>query len=297
MTQPTCHTCVFAFWDKGLWLRSLGLGMPVRPVCANHPDSPGRDRETPCGQVCRNYRVRPATPDLSDGSVQRIPVTGGFIAYVDAADYEWLSQWTWGMHGGYVARIENGKRIYMHRQIMNPPKGKVVDHISGNRMDNIRANLHVCSPAENNRNQTKRRGSSSQYLGLYFNRERRKWHARIGVNGKQESIGYFDNELDAARAYDAKAVEVYGEFARLNFPDDRPPVVARASCPCPAKPPRRQPIHAVGAGPRACPLHAVMQDGEGKRVRTKEGKKVTHAGERRSRGAKAEGRSRKGRRT
>ena len=210
MTKPSCHTCVFAYWDRGLWLRSFGSGRPIRPLCANQPDTPGHERETPSGRVCRNYRVRPATPDPADGAVKRVPITGGLYAYVDAADYEEINRHHWRLvGGGYAGRYEKGKCILMHRQIMNPPEGMVVDHLSGNRLDNTRSNLHICTPAENCRNRPKRRGSSSNYFGVYWVKQRNKWMAVICLGGKHNrTIGYFDDETDAAR---------------LNFPDEWPP--------------------------------------------------------------------------
>ena len=112
----------------------------------------------------------------------------------------------------------------MHRQLMNPPKGMVVDHVSGNRIDNTRSNLHVCTPAENCRNRPKRRGSSSQYLGVYRVKQMDKWMALICLGGKHNrTLGYFDDEIDAARAYDRAAVAHFGEAAKLNFPDEWPP--------------------------------------------------------------------------
>jgi len=225
MDKPTCHTCVFAYWDKGLWMRSFTLGFPIRPLCANHPDAPGHERETPSGRVCRNYRLRPTTPDLADGTVKRIPITGGLYAYVYAAEYEDIHRHHWRLvGGGYAGRYEKGKCILMHRQIMNPPEGMVVDHLSGNRLDNTRDNLHVCTPAENCRNRPKRRGSSSNYFGVYWVKQRNKWMAVICLGGKHNhTIGYFDDETDAARAYDRAAVMHFGGAARLNFPDEWPP--------------------------------------------------------------------------
>jgi hypothetical protein len=207
----------------------MTLGFPLRPLCANHPDSPGRERETPAGEVCRNYRPRPKTPDLTDGTVKRIPVTGGLYAYVDAADYEAISRYNWRLvSGGYAGRYEKGKLILMHRQIMQPPKEKVVDHLSGNRLDNTRANLHVCTPAENNRNRPKHRGSSSQYHGVFYIQKRDEWQASICLDCKVKHLGHFDVEIDAARAYDRAAVELLGDPVRLNFPDEWPPQRRRA---------------------------------------------------------------------
>ena len=95
-------------------------------------ESPGvarPDEAGDVGRVCRNYRPRPPEPA---GDARRIPLGDGLYAYVDAADYDWLSQWTWSSVNGYAARNEKGKLLYMHRQIMQAPPGKIVDHFNHN---------------------------------------------------------------------------------------------------------------------------------------------------------------------
>jgi len=172
------------------------------------------------GVPCRNYRPRPAMPK---GDVRLIPLGDGFYAYVDAADYDWLNQWNWHVHGGYAARNEKGKRIYMHRQIMQPPKNKLVDHMDANRTNNCHCNLRICNHQENQRNQRKHAGARSKYKGVYFDGRSAKWYALCWYAGKLHALGYYAAEADAARAYDRAAVQWYGEFARLNFPEEWPP--------------------------------------------------------------------------
>jgi len=219
--QASCHTCVYAFWEAGLWMRTLWSGFPPRPVCGNQADSYGRMKECPCGGVCRNYRARPPVP--TGENVKRIPLTNGFYAYVDAEDYEWLNQWHWQVCGaGYAMRREKGKMIFMHRQIMQPPKGKIVDHINGNGFDNTRANMRNITPRQNTRNRRAQVKSASIYKGVGYRKECRKWYARIQLDERSFFLGYFDTEIEAARAYDRKAVELFGEFAALNFPEEWP---------------------------------------------------------------------------
>jgi hypothetical protein len=105
----------------------------------------------------------------------------------------------------------------MHRLIMNPPAGKVVDHINRIRCDNRRDNLRVCDQAENLRNRRSFRGTS-RFKGVHWNERAHKWVATICLNRKLIHLGYFDDELAAARAYDEKARELFGPFAYLNFP-------------------------------------------------------------------------------
>jgi hypothetical protein len=227
-----CFNCVYSQWDRNQAAWNLAHCVSTRPLCANHPESLGRSRPTPLGGVCRNYRRRPAEPGRD---AKQIPLGDGFYAYVDAADYEWLSQWAWHLHGGYAVRHEGGKRIYMHRAIMQPPEGMVVDHTNRNTMDNTRESLLVCTQHENLINRSKRNGASSRYRGVSYNKRLGKWGARILFEGTRLWLGWFVEEVEAARAYDRKAVELFGEFARLNFPEEWPPE-------------RRTEVHAKRAG-------------------------------------------------
>jgi hypothetical protein len=239
MAGRACYDCVYVRVDLGGWLRSLAAGEAVLPQCANHPQWPGQLREVP-GRPCANFRARLATPE-NDGAVKRIALSDGQYALVDAADYEWLNGYHWHLcGGGYAARSEKGKRILMHRQLMEPPQGMVVDHIDGNRANNCRSNLRVCTYGENQRNQRKKRGSVSEFKGVGYLKNCRRCHAKLVFEGRTIWLGHFDDEVQAARAYDRAAVEYFGEFARLNFPEEWPPerraeVHARTQSGCTAR--------------------------------------------------------------
>ncbi len=223
MARECCHNCAYAWWDLGQAMQAFTSGFPNRPACANHPDSLGRMRSAPIGGICRNYRPKPADPAQE---AKRIPLGDGLYAYVDAADYEWLSQWKWHLINGYAGRWEKGKQVYMHREIMKPPKGMKVDHAGRNKLDNTRDNLRVCTQRENILNQGKKGGSASRFKGVEYRKYRsgrRKCYAEIRIDGKKTYLGSFDKEEDAARTYDRAAVEHHGEFAHLNFPEEWPP--------------------------------------------------------------------------
>jgi hypothetical protein len=218
--QATCHTCVYAHWDPGLWVRTLWSGFAAWPTCGNQPDSYGRMKECTRGKVCRNYRAKPPGPE-GEG-VKMIPLGEGLYTYVDAVDYEWLNQWRWRLCGRYAARRQKGKLIFMHREIMRPPPGKVTDHANGNKLDNTRINLRNTTPRQNVHNRCKRFGCTSIYKGVGYHKRRHRWYASIRLGKEYFHLGYFDSEAEAARVYDYKAAELFGEFARPNFPEEWP---------------------------------------------------------------------------
>jgi HNH endonuclease len=146
----------------------------------------------------------------------QIQITPTKYAFVDKEDFDLLNQYKWSLNVyGYAYRnysVKNGGM--MHRLIMKCPKDSEVDHINHNPLDNRKENLRVCSRAENARNSNKKVGSSI-YKGVM--KFQGKWRAKIKFFYKDIHIGMFDNEFDAAQAYDLKAKELFGNFAKLNF--------------------------------------------------------------------------------
>jgi hypothetical protein len=177
-------------------------------------------QECPSGPACRNYRARPATP--TGENVKIIPLTEGFYTYVDAADFEELNQYRWYAFNGYAARNEKHERVYMHRQIMKPPKGMVVDHINHNRYDNTRANLPNVTRRENVCNMRKHIRGASIYRGVERDSRCHGWYAKVAFMRVPVVVYGFGDEAEAARAYDRMAVELFGQVAGLNFPEDWP---------------------------------------------------------------------------
>lgn len=116
----------------------------------------------------------------------------------------------------------NGKYVYpfelfMHRLIVNAPKGMEVDHINGNGLDNRRCNLRIASPSENQQNrQTKKLGTHSRFKGVTWHRNAQKWQAGIKKEGRSIHLGLFEAEVDAAIAYNHAAIQMFGEFAHIN---------------------------------------------------------------------------------
>jgi hypothetical protein len=146
-------------------------------------------------------------------------------AVVDLADLERVQRHRWHVlilpHTSYAqGRVTPGsqKMISLHRFIMNPGPGLDVDHINHDGLDNRRSNLRVATRPLNLGNSRPRAGSSV-FKGVSWRKQERTWRAGIGVNGRNIHLGFFSTEEAAARAYDAAAREVFGEFAYLNFPE------------------------------------------------------------------------------
>jgi hypothetical protein len=157
--------------------------------------------------------------------MKTIKLTQGKEAIVDDEDFDYLNQWKWfyckSRKTGYAKRV-SGKRpkqqqISMHRIIMQPNQGMEIDHIDHNGLNNQRQNLRNCSPTENKQNSSKHRNNTSGYVGVVWEKRRKKWSANIQANNTNVFLGRFDNIEDAAQAYDVYARRYYGEFACTNF--------------------------------------------------------------------------------
>lgn len=227
--RGTCADCVYLLKPRRLIDFHEGPGGSlILPICAYHADNPGELREVHPAQCCANFRARRKPVERIEvhqdeqSDVRYIPLTQRMVTVVDAADYEWLGRHRWfakGAEGKYYAgRSVRGKIIMMHREIMKPPPEMVVDHIDGNSLNNRRSNLRICTPRQNNHNR-RFTGNASGFAGVYP--QGRKWRAMIHRQGKVVYSAMFDDKIEAARARDRKAIELFGEFACLNFAEDR----------------------------------------------------------------------------
>ena len=152
--------------------------------------------------------------------VTSIQLTKGRTALIDDQDYELVNQFNW-------VYLDNGRRGYaintyqrvtrlMHRLILDAPSGVCVDHIDGDGLNNTRANLRLCSHAQNIRNQEIHRDNSSGFKGVTWDSRNYMWKARIECDGKSHFLGLFIDVLDAAAAYNKAALALHGDFAKLN---------------------------------------------------------------------------------
>lgn len=147
---------------------------------------------------------------------REIELTQGYKAIVDDEKYEWLTGFKWhvAIRGKktkvyYAASTETKFRGFMHNLLLPCPKGYMPDHVDGNGLNNQMSNLRIATRIQNAVNKPPYAG---RFKGVYKTGD--KWRARIEKN---IHLGYFFTPEDAARAYDAKAKELWGEFAWLNF--------------------------------------------------------------------------------
>lgn len=155
-----------------------------------------------------------------------ITLSRGLKTVVDDEDYEYLSKFKWYADkvyngAGFVVRRDeriNGKKksYLMHRVIMGNPDGLEIDHLDHNGLNNCKCNLRRCTHSQNLMNQSQQQLKSSQYKGVSWSKVCCKWHAYIKCKGKRYHLGYFTKQSDAAKAYNAAAKVLFGEFAYVN---------------------------------------------------------------------------------
>ena len=142
---------------------------------------------------------------------------------VDEELYEYLNQWKWSKYGNYfIRRVQNKKvitTIYMHRLIVDAPKGLVVDHINGDTTDNRMINLRICTKQQNNFNKRIGTRNTSGFKGVFWAKDKKRWKScvAITIGGKKKRFtSEFKSKEQAIKSYENKAREVFGEFARIN---------------------------------------------------------------------------------
>jgi hypothetical protein len=165
---------------------------------------------------------------------KEISLTQGMVAIVPDECYDSLMKYRWfakkcGSKFYVVKNVKGSnkkwRQYYIHRIIWEMVNGPIpeeleMDHINGNTLDNRLSNLRLSTHSQNNANKQKVMSvTSSKFKGVYYAKWAKRWRSRIKCNKLYISIGYFDTEQEAARAYDIKAKELFGAFAILNIPE------------------------------------------------------------------------------
>jgi len=119
---------------------------------------------------------------------------------------------------GYVrswSRNE-GKEVYVHRLITGAKKGEYVDHIDGDKLNNVKSNLRICTNQENSCNARLRSNNKSGVKGVYWSQSRMKWTVQITFNGKTENLGRYSTLKEATEVRHRREIELQGDFSALN---------------------------------------------------------------------------------
>lgn len=130
--------------------------------------------------------------------------TKGEMFYFDLEDYDRIKPYSWSSSRGYIHAKINGKTIQMHRFILNA--FKIVDHINHNKADNRKTNLRECTPSQNSMNR-------NGIKGIFFDKSKNRWDARIGINCKTINLGSFKTQQEAIEVRKKAEKKYFGEFA------------------------------------------------------------------------------------
>lgn len=166
-------------------------------------------------------KAKPLRPIRIDGDVAYITLTKGFEALIDAADAAFAGRWNWHVTvqksgHAYVGRTEwvdgHNKHFSLHRELMGASGDMHIDHISGDGLDNRRANMRECTPSQNAANKIASRLNRLGRKGVI--QDGGRYRAGIKKDGVKYDLGYFATPEEASAAYAGASKVLFGAFSR-----------------------------------------------------------------------------------
>lgn len=158
---------------------------------------------------------------IKDGDHMRCFMKNGTSFLFDAEDEAIAAEYTWSITTGYARTQIDGKTVYFHKLLFGNPEKVEIDHINGDRLDNRRCNLRVVDHAQNNQNKGLRKDSTTGFKGVCLDKKSGRYLAYINAYGIRTYLGVFHDKKLAAMAYDEAAKKLHGEYAQLNYVDEK----------------------------------------------------------------------------
>lgn len=150
-----------------------------------------------------------------ENGVAKVYTSSGKCFLVDIEDIDRIISSSWSISSsGYVHATIKGKDVLLHRYLVGAQEGKQVDHISGDKLDNRKSNLRICSALENNKNTKISKLNTSGIKGVHYDKHAKKWRAVITCNGKYMHLGLFTSMEDAGKARQKAEKLYFGEYMR-----------------------------------------------------------------------------------
>lgn len=152
--------------------------------------------------------------------MKEIRLSQNKISLIDDSDYEFISRYKWyaelRSNSWYARHDFPNKKVYLHVYLLGEDLKHKIDHKDHDGLNNTRENLRICTNSQNGMNKRKSENCSSIYKGVCWEKRRNKWIAFISPDSTFKFLGYFDDEIEAAKAYDEAAIKYFGDFSCLN---------------------------------------------------------------------------------
>lgn len=165
------------------------------------------------GYTTKTKKKKRENKVIYDNDTAKLITVKGEEILIDRIDYDKIKKYYWSINSqGYAISVINGKHKRIHLMILDKPNGFVVDHINGNKLDNRRSNLRICTYKENARNVRASKNNKTGHLGISLTKFGR-YRARIMVNGKEIRLGNYENLEDAIKARKEAEIKYFGEYS------------------------------------------------------------------------------------